>query len=282
MHRNRTIEFVVGALGVGTLALVPTAAFALGSGRHATQSPADSAPTGQPGTSTSAPSGSGQASDPVCSPTQFQAAQQKVETGLSNRVTQLDKLLTRVQGAKHVTSGDAATLENDISNVELPGIEALQPEVQSATTCAQLRGYAHSMVYDYRVYMVMTPQADETLAADTETYLDQKLSGLEPQIQAAIAKAQSEGKDVSGAQAAFGDLQTQVTTAGSDVSGLSATLLAQTPQGAPGNQTVFKNARSSEENARTALKAAAADLKTIRSDLHGGTTSAPAGTATTS
>jgi len=289
MHRSRTphrrtVQLVAGALGAGTLALVPTAAFGAGSGTGRTVTGTPGA-AGTPGTQ--APGarggGTGQASNPVCSQTQFQAAQQKVETGLSDRVTQLDKLLARVQAAKHLTSSDQSTLENDISNTELPGIQALQPEVQAATTCKELWGYAHAMVYDFRVYVVMTPQTDQTIAADTETYVDQKLSGLEPKVQAAIAKAQSEGKDVSGAEAAFADMQNQVSSAAADVNGLSATLLAQTPSGYPGNESVFKNARSAEESARTALKAAAADLKQIRTDLRGGssTGSNPAATSST-
>ncbi len=56
----------------------------------------------------------------------------------------------------------------------------------SATTCAGLRAVARSMVYNYRVYVVMTPQTHLTVVLDDETYIEGVLVNLEPQIATAI------------------------------------------------------------------------------------------------
>ena len=156
---------------------------------------------------------------------------------------------------------------NDITNVELPGIQALQTQVQSATTCAGLRAVARSMVFNYRVYVVMTPQTHLTIVFDDETYIEGVFVNLEPQIATAIQNAQAAGKDVTAAQAAFTDLKSQVSTAQGETSGQSAQILAQTPTGYPGNWQVFLTAAPTPANAHTDLHAAYADAQHIRTDL---------------
>jgi len=216
----------------------------------------------------SAPSGSSQPSDPACTPAVFSQAQQKVETDLAHRVSQLNSLLAEVnQPSGHLAPGDKQTLVNDISGFELPGIQGLQAQVQQATTCAQLRADAHSMVFDYRVYVVMTPQTELTIGADDETYVEDRFVALEPVIAAAIQNAKAHGKDVTAAEAAFDDLKSQVGAAQSETHGLSVQLLQQEPHGYPANWQVFLAARTSESNARTDLHTAYADAEQIREDL---------------
>ena len=255
MKTARALQMAAVAVAAGALVLVPATAFAAGIAATASGS-------------ASATTGTGQSSDPVCSPSQFATAQQKVETDLANRVTRLNALLAQVQSpGSHLSSSDQAALVSDISGVELPGIQALQPEVQQATTCAELWKYAHEMVYDYRVYVVMTPQTHETITADDETYVDGQITSLEPTVEQAIAWAKAHGRDVSGADEAFTDLQNQCNAASTAISGTSATLLAQTPAGYPGNASVFVVAHTQETAARNDLKAAYADLSQIFRDL---------------
>lgn len=245
MISTRSLRRAAGLVAGAALVLAPATAFAAGS-----------------------TSGSGQVSDPVCSASQFVTAQQKIETDLADRVTKLNTLLSQVQSSSsHLTSSDQSALVGDISGFELPGIQALQPEVQQATTCAQLWSYTHQMVYSYRVYLVMTPQTHETITADNETYVDGQLTSLEPTIEQAITWAKSHGRDVSGAEEAFTDFQNQCNAASTAVSGLSSTLVAQNPSGYPANTSVFSSAHTQETGARNHLKTAFADLGQIFHDL---------------
>ncbi len=209
-----------------------------------------------------------QPSNPFCTPALFGAAQQRVATDLSNRVAQLNALLAAVNNtANHLTTGDRQTLLNDVSTVELPGIQALQPQVQQATTCPQLRSAARAMVLSYRVYVVMTPQTHWTVVADDETFIEGQFAGFEPTIAQDIQNAQAAGKDVTAAEASFTDLKNQVAAAQSATSGQDVTLLAQTPQGAPGNWSVFLGARTSLASARNDLRSAYDDGMQIKADL---------------
>ena len=235
----------------GLVGVAPTAAFA--------DSPTTTAGNTTPTT---------QASNPLCTPATFSQAQQRVESALSARVTRLNALLSAVDNtAVKLTDADRQTLQNDISTVELPGIEALQPQAQQATTCPQLRTVARAMVFNFRVYVVMTPQVHLTIVADTESAIETTVAGLEPAIQAAIQNAQAHGKNVSGAEAAFADLQGKVSAAQSSTNGVAAQVLAKTPQGYPADWPVFLAARTNLTNARTDLHAAYADAQQIKKDL---------------
>jgi hypothetical protein len=230
---------------------------------------ADPGTTASTTATTSAPQSSTPtaASNPLCTPATFSAAQQLVETALANRVTQLNNLTTRADNtANHLTGPDRQTLQGDLGP-ELSGIQALQPQAQSAIDCRQLRLVAHDMVFDFRVYVVMTPQTHLTITADDETYVETVFTDLETTISGSISAAEAQGRDVTAAQSALNDLEAQVTAAQSETSGLSATLLAQAPSGYPGNWQVFLSARTSETNARNLLEVAYDDLQKIVQDL---------------
>jgi len=258
MKHNFPRRMALGALSAGAVAglvvMVPGAAYASVTTTTTTATAGSNATT--------------QVSNPRCTPALFSQAQALVESGLSARVTQLNALASAAGNtANHLTTSDRQTLQNDITTVELPGIQALQPQVQQAATCAQLRPLARDMVYNFRVYVVMTPQTHLTVVMDDETYVEGVFVNLEPQIATAIANAQAAGKNVTAAQAAFADLKSQVTSAQGETAGQSATILAQTPSGYPGNWQVFLAARTNATNAHSDLHAAFADAQQIRTDL---------------
>ena len=276
MNKHICTRVAAGVLAVGIAVAVPGAAFASRSTVPAVSAGGANANFASANTSTAAggssTAGSGSASNPVCA--KFSTLQTTLEGQLSSRVTLLNTLTSRVNGANATYLGsDKATLLADLSS-ELSGIQGLQPVVQGDTTCAELKTAAHTMVYTYRVYMVMAPQTDLTVATDTETGVAAYIQTLYPKIAAAIQAAQNSGNPNAGAaQASFTDLQSQVTAAQGAVSGLSAQLLAQNPSGAPGNSGVFTSARNSVTTARGDLKAARADIKQIMTDLKVSTTS---------
>lgn len=263
MQRSSSLRIRAAAL-VGLLAVIATVS----------TGPAQAGPRSDTGavtpsvSSTLAPqSGSTQPSSPFCTAATLSQTQQQVESDLSGRVAQLNTLLSEVNASTQLTASDRQTLQNDISTIELPGIEGLQPQVTQATTCAELRQEAHAMVFTYRVHLVMTPQTHLTIAADIETSVEGLFVRLEPSITAALQSAAARGKDVTAAQSADTDLQNQITAAQDASNGLSAQVLAQSLQGTPASWQVFLGAREGATTAHTALQAAYADLTQIQHDL---------------
>jgi hypothetical protein len=228
-----------------------------------------STPT-DPVTSTTAPGagsgGGGTTSNPVCA--RFSTLQQLLESELAARAAQITVLTARVNAANASYLGDDKATLLGLLSATLTGIQGLEPVVQADTTCAELKTAAHAMVYDYRVYRVLSLQVDLTIAVDTETGISSTIEGLYPSIESEISAAQSSGNpNVAAAQAAFSDLQNQVSAALGAVSGLSAELLAQSPADAPGDSGVFSAARGAVESARSDLEVARGDLGEIQKDL---------------
>jgi hypothetical protein len=240
---------VVDALGAVLVAValggaVPAAASA--STASTTSAPTSSVP--------SAPSA------PLCTAAVVVRVEQLVDSELAERVTQLQALITRVNAATTLPPQDKSTLLADLTQTELPGIEGLETTVHGATTCLELRQDAHAMVFDYRVYLVMTPQTDLVIANDDAIHAEGVLSQLGTAVSAAIGRDRSRGGDPTAAQGALTDYQDDVTAAQALTSGQAATVLAPTPADYPATRTVFMQVR-------TNLTSAVRDLHEARNDL---------------
>ena len=155
-------KVAIGVLGVVLGGLLPTSAYAAGTTGSGT--------TGSSATGSSATgSGStGSESHPRCTPADLPAAKVYVGAMLEERVVTLETLTARVSAASGVTASDKAELEADLSK-DLSAMQVLQQQVPSDATSAALVANAETMVFDYRVYLVMTPQADLVIVADTES-----------------------------------------------------------------------------------------------------------------
>ena len=202
-----------------------------------------------------------------CTAKTFTKAQQLIQADLANRVTQLNTLITRVNRNTNLLAPDKAALIADLTQTELPGIQALQTKVNTDIACRQLREDRHSMFANYHVYLVMTPKTDLVIAFDDAIHAEAVLSSWETVASGAIQSAETHGTDVSDEQSAFSDYQANVAAAQNLTSSQSATLLAQTPQGWPGNWSVFLQARTNLSNAVNDLGAARNDLARIIQDL---------------
>jgi hypothetical protein len=203
----------------------------------------------------------------LCNPSAVTQVQERIGTELAGRTAQLDTLIVRINGAVSLASTDRAALVSDIDQTELPGIQSLQAKVPQDATCMQLRQDARGMVFDYRVYLVMTPQTDLVIASDALIHAEGVFADVEPVASQRIQYAAAHGVDVAGAQSALAGYRSDVGSAQSLTSGESTTLLAQSPAGYPGNRSVFLQARTNLSNARNDLRAARSDLRQLIGDL---------------
>ena len=161
-------------------------------------------------------------------------------------------------GAASLTTSDRATLQTDLAD-ETIGLADLGQAVATATTCPALAGDARSMVVTYRVGAVLAPQVDLVVLADRLSSLVTTLTGYEPALRSAVAGAAGRGSSEASAQAILEDYGSRVQAATADLSGLTATLLAETPAGYPANQAAFTQALATEKAARRQIRAATAD-----------------------
>jgi hypothetical protein len=187
----------------------------------------------------------------------------RANTEVQNREAVLAKLAQRVQDARDLAPSDRTALSTLISNDE-SGLTSLDARIQADSTLATARVDAMRIVTDFRVYVLVEPQVHMVIAADRITDISAKLLALEPKLKQAIQDAKLTADQRSDAEKALSDFAKQVETTADDVSGVSASALALTPAGYPGNSTTLQADLSKLHAARAALSDARKDVDTIR------------------
>jgi hypothetical protein len=208
----------------------------------------------------------------ICTPARFQEGQQALEQEVSNRAVQLETLETRISNTKDISSADASTLEGIVSEEQTGitdgGIDGLKSVMASATTCAELITDAKTMVQDFWVYALVSPQVDLTAVESVESSIVSRVTMLEPKIESAISAAGHRGVAVSGAEAAYSDLTAKVGASGIALQAVSiSTLLAQRPSDFAGDGSLLVGYHNEVVLAGADLRAAYEDLQTIVADL---------------
>lgn len=167
-----------------------------------------------------------------------------------------------VKAAATLTDAHQNTLQGILDH-DTAGLTALKTKVNGETTLDAIKDDARSMVVDYRIYMLVGPQVRLTVAADVAASVDARLGDVAGRLQKAIDAAKAAGKDVTAAQAKLDDLRQQIGAV--DVTGVADTLLGVRPSPDANALKAAKDAaRTKLRDARTHLKAAVADAKSIR------------------
>jgi hypothetical protein len=214
----------------------------------------------------------GSESVPACSQARLASAKQIVGQYLSDRVSQLGVLSTRISNSKSIPVSDASTLEGIVSNEKTGiadgGIVGLQSMVSSATTCLQVVSDAEAMVRDFRVYALASPQVDLTAVASAESAIGSQAATYESKVQSAITTAGQHGKDVSGAQSAYTNLVAEISDSETEVGDVSiSTLLAQVPSDYPADASTLVGYHEDVAAAAADLRSAYEDFRTIVTEL---------------
>src|SRR5437870_177320 len=93
------------------------------------------------------------------------AAKRVVEAKIDLRLAQLDRLHSLVDASRDLTDGDRSALDTILEN-EKAGLTDLRADVDAATDLQTIANDAQSMIDDYRVFVVVTPQVHLVIATD--------------------------------------------------------------------------------------------------------------------
>ncbi len=191
----------------------------------------------------------------------FVTAQKALEDQLANRATELAHLGADLGAATALTTSAKATLQARLLT-EQASINALIAKVPTDTTWAQLRSDQAAMLKDNRVYAVMAPQVFEMIEASTVATQVTSMQGNEPMLQAETTSLQGQ----PGYNTAFNHYNnyvTRLTNWSTRIANVESVVLAQTPQGYPGNTMVFLTQNHLILNANMALAYASYDASII-------------------
>ncbi len=200
-------------------------------------------------------------STPTSAVTPTQIAQ--LQSDINARITFLDTLSGRIQSSKTLTQSDAATLAGVVgssSSGDIAAMQSLLASVPSITTEGQLHLTYETLYDNYRIYAVVGPQVDLTIAQDQILSISSELINLEPTLNSLIA---SNGNNPT-ATAAYANLVTSAAQAQSTASGLGSYAVSLTP-------TIYNTDPTGTHTTITndwqQLKGASANIKTARSDI---------------
>jgi hypothetical protein len=187
---------------------------------------------------------------------------------ISRRLTTLSNLSNRVSSSRVLTGSDKAALSSEIS-ATVSGLNSLKATIDSDTTIAQLRADITKIATEYRVYLLVVPQASLVGAADGVLAAQPHFAQISSDLAARIAAAQAAGKDVAAAQAALDAMSAQVSNAVALATGLPAKLLPLTPAdyNSGSARPILTGARTDLGKARVDLRSAVADAQACRNAL---------------
>ncbi|MDA8290881.1 MAG: hypothetical protein M0Z33_04255 [Actinomycetota bacterium] len=249
---RRTIAATtVAAATVAGLAVLPSAAQA-STATGATNPPPATPPA--PGTPPA------QAAVPTTPPSPAASRyEQRLMKQLQLRVTQLGDLSKEVSAATALTPGDQGALEQKIaaSTTSINGLVQSVP----ADTLPELRAAYRTMIYQNRVFAVLTPQVYEVISSDTVAGQVSTFVAEEPALEAEVTTAQGQ-VGYRNAESHYAAFVSSVAAAQAETTRVSVTLLAQVPVDYPRDRALFVRSNRQILAAAEALARAGYD-KTI-------------------
>ena len=150
---------------------------------------------------------------------------------------------------------------------DVTALVALRTTLRGETTLAGVQADSATLS-GYHVTDFVLPQASLVVAADQLNATAAQASSSETRLQAAITAAQTAGRDVTAANAAYIDLVAQVAAAGTDAQAVHDCAIALVA-GASTNAATFAADRAQLTKAAGELRSAASDARTtIRVTRH--------------
>ncbi|MEO9180090.1 MAG: hypothetical protein ABI298_00400 [Acidimicrobiales bacterium] len=191
----------------------------------------------------------------------FVAAQQKLETQLTARVTRLTHLTADVAGATSLSASTTLTLQARLST-EAASINTLVAKVPTDTTFAELEADRAAMYRDNRVYAVMSPQVFEMIEASLVVNQLTTDQGNESTLQTEVTSLAGMA-GYHNALNHYNNYVARISNWSTRIVNIEAKVLAQMPTDWPHDTNVFVNANHQILAANIALAYADYDAAVI-------------------
>lgn len=197
----------------------------------------------------------------TCSADQLAYVKARVDLHVAQRQVTIRRLTSTLADRPHVSAAHRSTLSG-LYTVDAAGLAAVDAKVQADTTCKTAVDDGHTVVTDFRVYMLLVPQTHLVTASDTGAWGASRLAATAPKLQTAI-DAMTDATKKAAAQAALQDLAAKTAAAGGDYSGVGDVVLGLVPVGMPAGQSTLTAQRARVQAGGTAMTAALTDARTI-------------------
>ncbi len=181
---------------------------------------------------------------------------------IDRRVDALARTRARVDASKVMTEAHKTTMLR-IIDATVRGLRELRAEIHADTRLGELIEDLRRIAHDFRVYLLVIPQAHLTNAADAVPAIGKRFDAFAEKAEGYIKRAQEAGYDTAKAEAALAAMNRHVAAAEEQVDGLANKVLKLTP--ADWNDG---SAKPVLEQARRDLREARELLRRARADAH--------------
>lgn len=161
---------------------------------------------------------------------------------ITNRITTLNNLISRIQGDNRLTSDEKTALSAEIQSA-ISGLNSLKATIDADTDVAKARSDAKKIVTDYYVFVKLEPKIRLLITLNNLETTSANIQTLVPQVQNLINTLQGQGKDAAGLSVLLADISTQLTNINMTIT-KDKGLLQGISTTSKDNDTVFSSVKS--------------------------------------
>ncbi|MGZ4709521.1 MAG: hypothetical protein ACXWBN_12330 [Acidimicrobiales bacterium] len=189
----------------------------------------------------------------------------EIEAAGAAAISQREAQLTKLSG--RLSAAPACDADGKIAGViasDGPALTDLGSKLAADTTLADARTDFRSIFDDYRVYLVVTPQAYAAAACGRIARATTTLTDDQAKLTTRVDEAAAGGADMTAAKAALADMSAKVADATSNGDQAAAALAALAPD--HGDRSVIASNAAAVDAAHARLVTAQADLTAAAND----------------
>lgn len=186
----------------------------------------------------------------------------RADKEITQRVTDLNNMITRIAAMKKVSANEQNTLTTSLQN-EITQLNTLKTKIDSDTSAPTARTDYQSITKSYRIYLLVLPQTRIVAASDRVLTIVDTMSAVGGKVQSRISA--TTGTNVAQMNQLFSDFTSKMTDATTQANTANVAVAGLQPD--QGNKTVLQANTTALKGAQANIKTATADLTSARTDL---------------
>lgn len=190
----------------------------------------------------------------------------KADREIKRRISALNKLITKIQGIKRLTSDQKSSFKAQIQT-EIKNLETLDAKIEADTDPETLKADIESIVKSYKVYSLYIPKIQLIAAADRISNVADDMSSLSAKLKTRIDAYKTGGNDATELQALLDDMNLKIADAKTQSANAISAVLPLTPDGNLENASSLRSARKMIQAGKQSLVTALQDAQKIKKGL---------------
>lgn len=193
-------------------------------------------------------------------------AKKRADQAINRRISELNRLLQRIQNDQKLTSDEKSNLSSDIQSA-INGLTTLKSKIDADTDLTTLKSDAKQIVSGFKVFDIIVPKTRLLITIDNLMTVTTKIAGFTPKIQDLIKNLKSEGKDVTQLQSLLNDVNSRLTAINNQLSSDKTLVLGITTSTTDPKST-FTQVRKDLAGVRQGLAQVRHDFAQMRDTFH--------------